>query len=283
MIPQEIFSALSDAHIVAIKGVTGGSINECYHVKLKDNQEYFVKKNEISSMENMFDAEAKGLQLMSKAGAFCPKVIEIKLIGEEQFLILSYHPAKAASQENWSNAGKMLAQMHRHSSEKFGLDHDNYMGSLRQVNDLHDTFQEFFINCRLLPQIQLARDSGALSSNQSRSFDRLFVQIENLIPKEKPSLVHGDLWIGNFHETKDRVMLIDPAVAFSHREIDLAMSSLFGSPPKEFYSGYEEEFPTEGGFTERIEIYNLYPLLIHLNLFGVSYLSGIESTLKKHT
>ena len=127
----------------------------------------------------------------------------------------------------------------------------------------------------------MARDQSKLNAAHSRHFDLLFEKLESLIPQEKPSLVHGDLWMGNFHETAQGVMLIDPAIAFSHREVDLAMTRMFGSPSEDFYKSYYSEFPLEAGFEERTSLFNLYPLLIHLNLFGELYLAQIEKSVKR--
>ncbi len=233
-------------------------------------------------MEGMFQAEAEGLRLLKNGGATCPDVIAIHEIENEQFLVLSYHPPKGANNHQWKDAGEMLAKLHKTSHEKFGLNHDNFMGSLSQTNCETDSFSEFFVNCRLLPQVKMARDQSKLNAAHSRHFDLLFEKLESLIPQEKPSLVHGDLWMGNFHETALGVMLIDPAIAFSHREVDLAMTRMFGSPPEDLYKSYDSEFPLEAGFEERTSLFNLYPLLIHLNLFGESYLGSVQQVLRHY-
>ncbi|MEX1190169.1 MAG: fructosamine kinase family protein [Bacteroidia bacterium] len=281
MIPDKLFSSLSDAAIVSANPLEGGSINDCYHVNLKDNREFFVKKNEASKYPNMFHYEALGLAQLQKAGASIPTVLQQLVIDDAQYLILSYHKKQSANALQWEDAGKMLAKMHQTSSSTFGLDYDNYMGSLVQTNRKASTFHEFFILERLEPQIKLARDKSALFPTHAAQFERLFDKLENLIPKEKPSLVHGDLWSGNFHPSAGGVLLIDPAIAFSHREVDLAMSTLFGAGPEAFYRGYQGVLRTENKPEERYPIYNLYPLLVHLNLFGSSYRSDIETILAR--
>lgn len=275
---SRVFSDLSIRHL---NPLSGGSINNAYQVVLEDSSELFVKHNTINGMEGMFLTEAEGLKLMKSAGANCPDVIAVHEIEDEQFLVLSYHPPKGANKQMWNDAGAMLAKMHKTTNEKFGLDHDNYMGSLAQINCETSSFSEFFVNCRLLPQVKMARDESKLNAAHSRHFDLLFEKLEDLIPHEKPSLVHGDLWMGNFLETAQGVMLIDPAIAFSHREVDLAMTRMFGSPPEDFYESYYSEFPLEAGFEERTSLFNLYPLLIHLNLFGELYLAQVEKSIKR--
>ncbi len=277
--PSGLFAKISDSLPVKTSTITGGSINNCYAVTFKNGSECFVKHNLISENEHMFEVEASGLKTMRQAGVDCPEVIDCRTWQNDQYLILSFHKKQSANTIQWEDAGKMLAKMHQSSSPLFGLDYDNYMGSLVQSNSKTSTFHEFFILERLEPQIKLARDTSVLFPKHAAQFAKLFDKLENLIPKEKPALVHGDLWSGNFHPSAEGILLIDPAIAYSHREVDLAMSTLFGAIPESFYRGYQAEFKTEHNPEERYPIYNLYPLLIHLNLFGASYRADIESIL----
>ena len=126
--------------------------------------------------------------------------------------------------------------------------------------------------------MKLAYDSRLLSIHHLKYFESLYKQLKSIFPNEAPCAVHGDLWCGNFMcSTSEKAILIDPAVHYSHREVDLAMTTLFGGFSSEFYNSYQEIYPLERGFQQRKELYNLYPLLIHLNLFGTSYLKSIES------
>ena len=178
--------------------------------------------------------------------------------------------------------GHSLAALHRHSSGFYGLDHGNYMGSLTQTNTKHPDWSSFFIEERLERQLIRAKNSGYFSTEDVVRFQRLFSQFKTLCPAEKPSLVHGDLWGGNYLVSgQGRACLIDPAVYYGHREVDIAMSTLFGGFDPEFYSSYNEVFPMEKGWRERLDIYNLYPLLVHLNLFGSGYLGSIERIIRK--
>ena len=164
----------------------------------------------------------------------------------------------------------------------FGLDHDNYIGSLPQSNHQHTSWVEFFIEERLEKQIALAKNSGALNNSTIQQFNNLFKRLKEIIPEEKPSLLHGDLWNGNYMLAADGcACLIDAAVYYDHREMDLAMTRLFGGFPEEFYESYHETFPLSSGFEERVDIHNLYPLLVHVNLFGGSYISQVKSVLSR--
>jgi len=279
---NRLFQSLEEAELAHVLPVVGGSINQCWHAETKTGKSFFVKQNKIKDQEGMFLAEAKGLGLMKHSGAKTPEVIKVHTDREEQYLILSYHRHLAPTPKSWIEAGKMLAQMHSQHQDNFGLDHSNYMGSLVQENANSATFHDFFVNSRILPQLKIARDCGRLSNMHSRKFDQLCLHYESMIPKEKPSLVHGDLWSGNFHSSNDGILLIDPAVSFSHREVDLAMTQLFGSQDANFYEAYKESYPLESGLKERVPLFNMYPLLIHLNLFGNSYLIEIDAILRRY-
>ena len=135
---------------------------------------------------------------------------------------------------------------------------------------------------RLDKQVRLALRNGLLDASAEKLFEKLYVTLDEILPEEPPHLVHGDLWSGNFIVSEEgKACLIDPAVYYGNREVDLAMSTLFGGFSPEFYSSYNEEFPLLEGWKERLDIYNLYPLLIHLNLFGSSYLGSILSVLRR--
>jgi len=204
-----------------------------------------------------------------------------------QYLVLEYITPLALGRESgseifWHTFGAQLARMHKHSSKTFGLDHNNYIGSLPQSNNHHSAWSDFFILGRLEPQIKLALDAKRIGSEMVKLFNRLFQRIENIFPPEPPALLHGDLWSGNYMRGKaGEPVLIDPAVYFGHREMDLAMTKLFGGFENEFYQSYQEEFPMEKDWQQRADICNLYPLLVHVNLFGGSYASQISIILSR--
>jgi protein-ribulosamine 3-kinase len=184
----------------------------------------------------------------------------------------------------WKDFAQKLAQLHKNTAPIFGLDHDNYIGSLPQSNRQTQKWTDFFISQRLEPLVTKAVASGLLDSQTAQRFDRLFSKLDQLIPEEKPALLHGDLWSGNvMTDEHGEVCLIDPAVYYGHREVDLAFSTLFGAFHGEFYEAYNEAFPLEKGWKQRIDLFNLYPLLVHLILFGRSYYHQVISTLEKFT
>lgn len=262
--------------------VSGGSINQAAMVS-SEHQRIFVKWNHKDRYPGMFETEAKGLTLLGDTGnVFVPQIIEAGEAGDISYLAMEYIEGFSAGSAAQERFGKALAALHKNRNQFFGLDHDNYMGSLIQSNKYHDSCPDFFINERLLPQIHLARNGGDLSSSDIKSFERLFQELPSIIPEEPPALVHGDLWCGNYITTsEDRTYLIDPAVCFAHREVDIAMSKLFGGFDKVFYRAYNEEFPLIKGWENRIDIFQLYPLLIHVNLFGGGYVRSVKSIISR--
>jgi protein-ribulosamine 3-kinase len=156
------------------------------------------------------------------------------------------------------------------------------MGSLYQHNTFHNRWINFFIQERLERQVRLARDRGNISSADVSAFERLYKKLEEIFPETKPSLVHGDLWSGNFMINENGLpSLIDPAVYYGHPEVDIAMSTLFGGFADSFYETYNQSNPLEKGWQQRLDYYNLYPLMIHVNLFGESYLRAVRRIIQK--
>jgi protein-ribulosamine 3-kinase len=262
--------------------VAGGSINDAAAVA-GGGETLFVKWNSASRFPGMFEAEAKGLELLADPGeALVPKVIDVNEGEGVAWLVLEHVEAGHSGNDGADHFGAMLARMHRNTHDSFGLDHNNYMGSLPQSNTTQETWDTFFILERLAPQIRIARDQGAIGRADAAAFDRLFPKLSSLVPEERPALVHGDLWSGNYISgSGGKTWLIDPAVAYNHRETDLAMSMLFGGFPQRFYATYHREYPLETGWEERAAIHQLYPLMVHVNLFGGGYLSSVRTVLQK--
>ena len=281
---QEYFSG-ETVFIKSHQLLGGGSIN--YAAKIETNQGwYFVKWNKASLYPEMFEKEARGLEILRQTMTlYIPKVIACGKEGDSSFLILEYIEAGKRDPEFWEKFGTGLARLHRHSDKQYGLAEDNYMGSLVQYNKRYDNFTDFWITQRLMPQLQLAIDKGLMNSKHGKQMKLLYKKLPDLIPNQRyPSLVHGDLWNGNYViNAQGKAALIDPAVAYSHREVDLAMSHLFGGFPSDFYIAYHQEYPFSPGLHKRFELFNLYPLLVHVNLFGRSYLASVEDILKRYT
>ena len=260
--------------------LSGGDINEIYQAFLPEKL-VVIKINNSQSLPQLFEKEKQGLALLSRSTFIVPKPIKIGSINDTPFLIMDY--IEQGNSLNWAVFGEKLAQLHKIEGKYFGLDHDNYIGSLEQVNQECGAWSEFYTNHRLLALTAKARNQGLFEKKHCIWVEKLCHRLDELIPTCKPSLIHGDLWSGNLLiHTSGHPALIDPAVYFGHPEMDWAMLSLFGSYPEEAMDGYLNVNPLEKGLNERMDIHQLYPLLVHLILFGKGYLSGVESTLKKY-
>jgi fructosamine-3-kinase len=268
--------------LASTSSVGGGSINDAFRFNTNAGS-FFIKKNSASRFPQMFEKEILGLDLLASAKEIpVPEVVGSGVDGDESFLILRFIESARKSNNFWENFGKNLANLHKHSAAYFGLDHDNYIGSLFQSNQKHASWAEFFREERLAAQVKLARDNGKMGRETVNSFERFYLKIEEIFPIEPPALIHGDLWGGNFMvDEKGEATIIDPAVYFGHREMDLGMSQLFGGFSHEFYEAYYRQYPLEKGWQNRMDYCNLYPLMVHVNLFGGGYLGSVNSILRK--
>lgn len=264
--------------------VGGGCINHGGVLEASSGK-FFLKWNSATRFPGMFGAEARGLGLLSEANVLrVPTVIGFDEANEYQFLVMEYIEQNGRSPLYWEHLGQGLAALHRVSSGHLGLDHNNYIGSLPQFNASRSSWVDFFIQQRLQVQVQLMNENGMADGTLLNRFERLYKKLPSLLPEEKPSLLHGDLWSGNLiTDEKGEPCIIDPAVYYGHREADLAMTRLFGSFEEAFYRSYHEAFPLLKGYEQRFDLYNLYPLLVHVNLFGSAYISQVKTILHQFT
>lgn len=265
-----------------IASVGGGSINQAFRARA-GQQSVFVKFNKAGAFPGMFEAETRGLELLRRHSRFdIPKVYDSGELNNTSYLVMEWIQQGTPGPRFYEDFAMKLAAMHRQTADVFGLDHDNYIGTLLQKNSERSSWAAFYAELRLEPQIRLARDSGLIDSSIVRSFDKLNANMENLFPAEPPALLHGDLWSGNFMCTDSGdAAIFDPAVYYGHREMDLAMSKLFGGFHQDFYDFYHENYPLESGWEERVSLGQLYPLLVHVNLFGSGYVAQLKSCLRR--
>lgn len=269
-------------HIKRVSPVSGGSINLAAKVETTTGI-YFLKVNDAFRYPGMFELEENGLRELRNANSFSiPEVILTGEVETHSFLVMQWIESKPQASDFWSVFGRSLATLHKTTSPKFGFKEDNYIGSLTQSNREHNQWIDFFIEERLEKQVQRAVNSGKLELDDVSLFKKLYMNLDSVLPHENPALLHGDLWNGNFLTGNDGLpCLIDPAVYYGHREMDLSMTKLFGGFDPAFYDAYNETYPVAAGFDERIDIHNLYPLLVHVNLFGGSYISQVRTILKR--
>jgi fructosamine-3-kinase len=284
MISNDLRAALeaSVGSIRSIMPVGGGDINEAARVETPDAR-YFVKWN-FRPRPRMFEAEARGLNLLAAAQALrIPRVVAV--IKQPAALILEWIDLgtnKAAAAEA---LGRGLAQQHRSTAPTYGLDHDNYIGSTPQQNTPARSWIEFYRDRRLGAQRDLAQRNGYLTLDRAVGLNRVMDRLDEWIDADKtvPSLLHGDLWGGNYLiDAQGQPVLIDPAVYYGDREAEIAFTELFGGFGAQFYAAYDEAWPLDRGYADRRDLYNLYHLLNHLNLFGEGYGGSVDAILRHY-
>ncbi len=263
------------------RSLGGGCINAA--VKLSEgSRSYFVKTNRVGSLD-MFEAEAEGLREMAATGTIrVPRPLCTGIAGGSAYLVMEYLDMGRAGASGAALAGRRLADMHRHTGDRFGWRRDNTIGSTPQRNSPLDDWVAFWRDQRLGFQLRLAAQNGfggRLQTLGERLMDSFHVLIDHA---PQPSLLHGDLWGGNLgYDAQGDPVIYDPAVYYGDREADIAMTELFGGFSGAFYAAYREAWPLDVGYGTRKTLYNLYHVLNHLNLFGGGYLGQAEGMIKR--
>ncbi len=259
-----------------LQAVTGGDIHASFRLETGRGP-LFLKLNDAQSLP-MFAAEADGLAAIRQTETIrVPEVIAYAGDDRLSFLLLEWLDMSSGGQREDRELGRCLARLHRCQGKAHGWLVDNFIGSTPQINTPNDSWTDFYRQCRLRPQFEMAARNGFAGPLQDLG-DRLCDGLDRLLESHQPppSLLHGDLWGGNQAVLADRQPVIfDPAVYHGDRETDLAMTRLFGGFSESFYSAYEEEWPLPEGIETRCRLYQLYHLLNHLNLFGGSYLNRV--------
>ncbi|MFQ3618707.1 MAG: fructosamine kinase family protein [Cyanobacteriota bacterium] len=250
--------------------VGGGSINQGYALT-DERHAYFVKLNQATRVA-MFEAEALGLQQIAATQTIrVPQPLCWGTAEGSAYLVLEWLDFGYGTHRSWAEMGRNLAAMHRVTSDRgFGWEMDNTIGSTPQPNPWTASWVDFWAEHRIGYQLHLAKKRGGHFPEGDRLLDAIPKLLQGHEPP--PSLVHGDLWSGNAAVTQlEEPVIFDPATYFGDREVDLAMTELFGSFPNDFYRAYNEAFPLEPGYAQRKTLYNLYHILNHFNLFGSGY------------
>ncbi len=254
--------------VLSSKPLSGGDINQVFKVD-SSNGAYAIKLNAAHKFPKMFEVEAKSLDMLSNTESFViPKVIGYGNYKDKTYLLLEY--ITSDNIYNFSETfATALAKLHRNRTDYFGLEFNNYIGRLPQHNlPRENNSLDFYINLRLEPQFKRAQEKGF----DFKKTDQFYKRLEELIPEENASLIHGDLWSGNYLITESKeACIFDPAIAYAPREMDLAMMKLFGGYPEETFEIYNDMFPLEQNWESRIPLWQLYYILVHVNLFGSSY------------
>jgi len=281
-----VASAIRDAtvrpfDIVRTTPVSGGSINQSYRLDGRDGTSYFVKLNDAPH-HAAFVAEAIGLAAIAATDTLrVPTLLDHGSAGQQSFLVLEHLDLHSSGDAK--TLGTRLAALHRHTAPQFGFSQDNLIGTTEQPNTWTDDWITFWREQRLGFQLELAAKNGyggEIRQLGERLLGELPAFFEGYTPQ--PSLLHGDLWSGNHAYLADGTPVIfDPAAYYGDRECDLAMSELFGGFPADFYTAYHAAWPLDAGYAKRRDLYNLYHLLNHANLFGGGYVRQAEGLMKR--
>lgn len=278
--------------IARVSSVDGGCIARTTRAETDEGETVLIKWGPDTMPPGIFAAEAHGLSALAEVGQV--RVPEVYAVADNSpepsrreaddaslprvpWLLLEWLEPGPPVADTWSVLGKQLALLHRDSAQsRFGWPENNFIGTLTQFNDWHDSWPGFWRDKRLLPQVEMASGAGLFDTAQRQRFERLLDRLGDLLAdteSDGASLLHGDLWGGNIHVMADgRAALIDPACAFGHREVDLAMSELFGGLGTDFLPAYHETWPLQPGYRSvRRHVYQVYFLLVHVNLFGTGY------------
>ncbi len=253
--------------------VHGGSINYTFRVETNTGN-YLIKFNSNVD-EQFFLAEQKGLNKIREF-ANAPRTYGVTQAQGAYCLAMEFIEGGAANPIAYDDLAYQLAALHKQHAEKWGYDEDNFMGSVPQKNKWRKSVQKFYADNRWLPLAESCADKGLLEASDVKALETLGGKLNEIIPEEKPCLVHGDLWAGNVVISGKSAFLIDPAIHYGHREADIAMTSLFDKMPADFYHSYNDYLPLEKGWESRISLFHIYPLLIHVKLFGEGYVNQLR-------
>jgi hypothetical protein len=280
---DQLFESYSYPKIIDSTQLTGGDINQVFLLNTAQGK-YCIKVSEKTSDEHNFFCEKKSLNYISdRSGVNVPELYLQGSFLNKAFLLMTYiQPDNGNESQGYSGyLAEQLVRLHSEESELCGLEFDTFIGPFRQDNSKEENWTNFYITKRLEPQFKIAFDEGLVSGKHLKKIESLYTELNSIFPKEKHSLLHGDLWSGNVIRSSDyRSFFIDPAIYFGHREMDLGMMKLFGGFDPNVYKVYNDQMPLEKGWQERVSFTQLYPILVHINLFGTSYLGSMESVLK---
>jgi fructosamine-3-kinase len=285
LLPESLrrhLETLVNSPVRALATVPGGDINDAYRVQLADGRRLFVKTSR-NAPADLYVREAEGLDYLraglDRSGLRVPGVVAVS----DAMLVLDHLEVTSPTPAIEETLGRGLAQLHGSQPACFGFERDNYIALLVQPGGQAASWAEFYGEKRLLYQARLPHADRLLDRNLRRRLDRLVGNLGELLgPPEPPARLHGDLWGGNWLPVAEGPFLVDPAVYAGHREMDLGMMRLFGGFSERVFAAYEEAMPLSPGFEARLPLHQLYPLLVHLNLFGAGYLGSVSRILGEY-
>lgn len=271
----------NDLHVERMIPLSGGDINEVF--KLETNKANFcVKLNDSVLYPGMFEKEARGLDQLRKSSFRVPKVICSGSYNEFAYLILEYIESKPPSEDFWKQFAENLANLHSIHNDTFGWKEDNYIGTLVQTNRNNHGWAQFLFKERLSPMVKKGLEKGLMNSQDLFYLEKIHVLTDELYGSSKASLIHGDLWSGNYMSDENGApVLIDPAVYFGHPDMDIAMTKLFGGFDDSLYNYYSAIIAQDENWDLRTKLCKLYPLIVHVNLFGGYYVQQYRDLIQR--
>jgi fructosamine-3-kinase len=286
--PDDLAAAVGralDTTVMSLSKSGSSGFSSTYRAALENGRTVFVKARSHGPA-GMYRAEADGLAWLAETRAVrVPEALAVhdpdaaasESLLDARFLVLTWIDQQLPAPDHDDQLGRDLARLHRVTEPAFGLAYDNFIADLPQSNPSTASWAEFYGQHRLAPMLRMATDSGYLPREATALVDRVIERLPELIgPPEPPARLHGDLWRGNvLAGMRGEPWFIDPAVYAGHREMDLAMMRLFGGFGERCFEAYQEAYPLADGHRERIALYQLYPLLVHVVLFGSGYASSV--------
>ena len=279
---REHIDPLLPAPIKTAEPVEGGSIAEGWRVEVASGEIYFVKHYE-DAPDGLVQAEARGLDWLAEADTLAT-VRVAAVCDSAPLLILDWIESGKPTADFAEGLGAGLARLHDFGAPYFGLSEDNFVGKLPQANGTCERWSDFYAYRRIEPLVRRAQDAGSLPKSLAREASRMLSRFDTLCgPEEEPARLHGDLWNGNVMTgSSGKAVLIDPSVYGGHREIDLAMMRLFGGFPERTFDAYANQHPLSEEAADRVLFYQLYPLLVHITLFGGGYVDQFAQALRAY-
>ncbi|MCH2022831.1 MAG: fructosamine kinase family protein [Saprospiraceae bacterium] len=282
----KLFNYISDKLTFNIKStlpIHGGDISKAYLINTP-NQQLFLKVNYTTNAFNMFCAEKYGLELIAETKTIAtPEVFFCETYEDCSFILMQYIESKKPSVKDFKKLGIRLADFHNIQNKYFGLKNDNFIGNLYQSNNIKMDWATFYIEERLVPQFRLAVSEKKIDKNKIPEREQLYHVCNKYFIDIKPTILHGDLWSGNFLISSEGIpFLIDPSIYYGDKDVDIAMTKLFGGFSQSFYEAYIQHQPINEYYAQRIDLYQLYYLLVHLNIFGESYYNSVIEIINKY-
>ncbi|MDC0230971.1 fructosamine kinase family protein [Aureispira] len=270
-------------NIKSYQSIKGGNISNAYLIITLTDQ-LFLKINSGKDAFEMFLCEKNALEIIAKTNTILtPEVYHCEPFENGAFILMEYIECRNPTVIDFTKLGNEIANLHQTKINKYGLQDDNYIGSLHQSNNINLDWTDFYIQERIEPQLKLAVSSNLIQTKDLPKREKLYKLCQDCFVNVKPTLLHGDLWNGNFLISTEGIpYLIDPSVYYGDQDVDIAMTELFGGFGSSFYEAYRLRHPNKKYYDQKSELYQLYYLLVHLNLFGRSYYASVTKILNKY-